>query len=189
MPEINPKNRTSLIITLITAGVFLMGAALIPLLVQRQETALENSAGIRSPAVISQPAPQLALNDLQGNPVSLGETHGKVVLVNNWATWCPPCQSEMPELQAYYQAHVNQDFVIVAIESGEPADVVAKFVRKLGLNFPVWLDQRGAALDSFQNWNLPNTYVVDRQGILRMSWTGAVNQATLEKYVTPLLER
>jgi len=189
MSEQNPKSRRTLFLTLVAAGFFLVGAALIPLLVHGQETALDSSRFIRPPVVMHQAAPQLALTDLQGNPVSLGGTLGKLVLVNNWATWCPPCKAEMPELQAYYQAHTGQGFVVVAIESGGPADTVSSFVRQLGLTFPVWLDPHVAALDSFQNWNLPNSYVIDRQGFIRMNWTGPVNQATLEKYVTPLLEK
>ncbi len=189
MSENTPKSRTLLFLTLIAAGVFLVGAAVIPLLVKGQETALDSAGLVRPPVVMNQAAPRLALTDLQGNPVSLGDTLGKVVLVNNWATWCPPCKAEMPELQAYYQAHAGQGFVMVAIESGEPAGTVTDFVRQLGMTFPVWLDPRGIAVEAFRNWDLPSSYVVDQKGSLRMSWTGEVNQPTLEKYVTPLLEK
>ncbi len=189
MSEKYPKSRTPLFFTLLTAGVFLVGAALIPWLVHGQETALDSAGIIHPPVVTNQAIPPLILTDLQGNSVSLGKIHAKVVLVNNWATWCPPCQTEMPELQAYYQAHVNQGLVLIAIESGEPADVVTKFVQQHGLTFPVWLDPHAAALDSFHNWYLPSSYVVDRQGTIRLSWTGPINHATLENYVTPLLEK
>jgi thiol-disulfide isomerase/thioredoxin len=189
MSDRNQKSRTSLFLTVITAGVFLVGAVLIPILIQGQKTALDNSKITLPPVIINRTASQLALADLQGNPVSLSGIFGKVALINNWATWCPPCLTEMPELQAYYQAHVNQGFVLIGIESGEPADIVIKFVRKYGLTFPIWLDPHGTALDSLQNWDLPSSYVMDRQGSLRMSWTGPVNQATLEKYITPLLEK
>jgi thiol-disulfide isomerase/thioredoxin len=189
MSDINPKSRKPLFLTLITVGIFLIGAGLIPLLIQGQETSIESLGIIRPPVILDQSAPQLSLFDLLGKLVSLGETRGNVVLVNNWATWCRPCQSEMPELQNYYQAHLDQKFILVAIESGEPVDVVARFVRQFGVTFQVWLDPHGAALDSFHNWDLPNSYVIDRQGTIRLSWTGPINQATLEKYVTPFLER
>src|SRR5512140_3715565 len=120
--QANPKARMPLILTLITAGVFMIGAALIPLLVRGQQKALDNSVPVRPPVVMNQSAPSLPLTDLQGNTVSLSMTRGKIVLMNNWATWCPPCQAEMPELQAYYQAHSGQGFLVVAIESGEAAD-------------------------------------------------------------------
>jgi thiol-disulfide isomerase/thioredoxin len=115
-------------------------------------------------------------------------TRGKVVLMNNWATWCPPCQAEMPELQAYYQAHSRQGFLVVAIESGENAETVTSFVQQYELSFPVWLDLQSSELDALQNWDLPSSYLVDRQGIFRMRWVGPVNMETLERYVTPLLD-
>jgi cytochrome c biogenesis protein CcmG, thiol:disulfide interchange protein DsbE len=189
MTDKNPKTRAPLFLTLIAIGVFLIGAAVIPFLVRGQEAALDGAGLVRPPVIMNQPAPRLSLTDLNGNPVSLNDYLGKVVLVNNWATWCPPCKAEMPELQAYYQAHGTQAFVIVAIESGEPAVTVSSFVTQLGMTFPVWLDLKGAAVEVFKNMNLPSSYLVDQSGMLRMSWTGAVNQPTLEKYVTPLLEK
>jgi cytochrome c biogenesis protein CcmG/thiol:disulfide interchange protein DsbE len=190
MPRNNPKSRTPLYLILIIAGVFVAGAVLIPFLVQGQENALENSGIVRPPAMLNQASPSLALHDLQGDPVLLAEAaHGKVVLINNWATWCAPCRSELPELQAYYQAHHSQGFIVIAIESGESSDVVKNFIQPLGLTFPVWLDPKRTALNSFQNWDLPNSYIIDQHGVMRMTWTGSINRATLEKYVTPLLEK
>ena len=189
MSENEPQSRKPLILTLITAGIFLIGAALIPLLVRGQQAALDSTGIILPPGEMNQAAPQLELTDLQGNPVSLADERGKLVLVNNWATWCPPCKTEMPELQAYYQAHRSQGFEIIAIESGEPASTVSAFVRQFGVTFQVWLDPHSAALDAFRNWDLPSSYVVDRQGTLRMSWTGPLTRAALEKYLTPLLEK
>lgn len=167
----------------------MLGAGLIPLLANAQEKALESAAPVIPPVITNYSAPKLTLIDLQGKPDSIENYRGQVVLVNNWATWCPPCKTEMPELQAYYSAHESDGFVIVAIESGEPADQVASFVHEYGISFPVWIDSKGAALDSFQNWNLPSSYVIDRDGIVRLSWTGAIDLPTLEQYVTPLLEK
>jgi peroxiredoxin len=182
------KRSSAAILTLVAGGIFLIGAGLIPLLVNAQQKALDSAAPVFPPATINIETPQLALTDLQGNPVSLGDYRGQVILVNNWATWCPPCKIEMPELQSYYIAHKTEGFVVLAIESGEPADQVASFVKEYGITFPVWLDPQGKALEVFQNWDLPSSYVIDRKGIVRFTWTGAINQPTLEQYVTPLLE-
>jgi peroxiredoxin len=174
---------------LLVAGLFLIGAAVVILyLPQAQEQALAAADWV-VPVKVDYPAPDLTLTDLSGKSVSLTDYRGRVVLVNNWATWCPPCKAEMPTLEAYYEAHAGQGFVIVAIESGEPASQVAAFAESYGLTFPVWLDPQGAALDAFQNWNLPSSYVVDQDGIIRLAWTGAVSRDALETYVTPMLEK
>jgi peroxiredoxin len=170
-------------------GVLLLGGALIPLLAQGQEAALGAAGSGRPPVVADYPAPELALSDLQGGTVSLADYRGLVVLVNNWATWCPPCKVEMPELEAYYRAHAADGFVVVAIESGEPAEIVENFVEAFDLTFPVWLDPHGLAVEAFSNYNLPSSYVVDQSSRVRMWWTGPIDRQALEQYVTPLLER
>jgi peroxiredoxin len=189
MKESKKTSRRSAALIIFIAGcVFLLGAGLIPLLVSVQQKALASVAPIIPPVKTNYPAPQLALTDLQNKGVSIEDYLGKVILVNNWATWCPPCRLEMPELQAYYTAHAEEGFVVIAIESGEPADQVATFAKELGLTFPIWLDPQTKALEIFQNWDLPSSYVIDRLGMVRLSWTGGINQPTLEQYVTPLLE-
>lgn len=140
------------------------------------------------PAAVNFAAPELSLSDLNGKQSSLADYRGKVVLVNNWATWCPPCKAEMPTLLAYYEKYKDQGFVLIGIEAGEPADEVAKFVAEYKLTFPIWLDPNNRALTAFQNQGLPNSYVIDEQGVVRLAWTGAINTTMLEKYVTPLLE-
>jgi hypothetical protein len=94
----------------------------------------------------------------------------------------------MPALQSFFLAHSSDGFVVVAIEAGDPRNQVADSIRQLGLTFPVWLDPQSEALDAFHNPNLPSSYLIDREGVLRMAWMGAVDLPTLEKYVTPLLE-
>jgi len=189
MREANrPNRRLTALMSLVAGGIFILGAGLIPLLVNAQQKALASAAPIIPATTANYPAPQLSLTDLQGKPASLEDYAGKVILVNNWATWCPPCKIEMPELQAYYVSHAAEGFVVIAIESGEPADQVASFVKEYGMTFPVWLDPQSKAQGALGNWDLPSSYVIDRDGIVRLSWTGGINQATLEEFVTPLLE-
>ncbi len=174
---------------MITLGVFLIGAAiLIPLAAGTGRASSSPPADVL-PGAARVPAPDLRLTSLTGEPAALTDYLGRVVLVNNWATWCPPCRAEMPELLAYYQAHAEQGFVLIAINAGESEAEVRAFADAFGLTFPVWLDPEMRALTAFQNPNLPNSYVIDRDGIVRLAWTGPVTRATLEQYVTPLLER
>ncbi len=139
------------------------------------------------PIEVNYQAPALALENIKGSTESLADFHNQVVLVNNWATWCPPCKAEMPTLVAFYNAHAKDGLIIVAIEAGEPKDQVQKFADEYQMPFSVWLDPQGKALDAFKNGSLPNSYVIDRTGTVRLMWTGEINRETLEKYVTPLI--
>lgn len=147
------------------------------------------SADTRSstPAEVNYPAPELALENIKGHTESLTDFRDRVVLVNNWATWCPPCKAEMPTLVAFYNDHAKDGLMIVAIEAGDPKDQVQKYAGIFQMPFSVWLDPNGKSGDVFKNHSLPNSYVIDRAGIVRLTWTGEINRAMLEKYVTPLL--
>lgn len=169
-------------------GLLVLGGAILAILLKAGQTPASRTEGSAVPARVNFPAPGLSLNDLSGSPVSLADYGGQVVLVNNWATWCPPCRAEMPALQSYYEAHREQGFSIVAIEAGEPASEVARFVSEYGLTFPVWLDPQQQALAAFKNLSLPNSYLIDRDGDIRLAWAGAISLDMLEKFVTPVLE-
>lgn len=141
------------------------------------------------PVKVSYAAPDLELIDTNGNPASLAGYRGQVVLVNLWATWCPPCKAEMPALESYYRTHLEDGFVIVAINDGDPTPDVVQFVQDYKLTFPVWLDPTYIATEqAFKTLNLPSSFVIDRQGTVVLSWVGGTNLKTLEKYVTPVIE-
>jgi peroxiredoxin len=183
-----PNRRSTVLITLLASGVFLIGAGLFPLLINAQQKALESVDPVIAPTVTHFSEPQFALSDPEGSPVSMEKYARQVILINNWAPWCPPCVSEMSELQAYYTAHLAEGFAVIAIDAGDPAANVAAFVKQHGLTFPVWLDPLSKSLGFFKNWDLPSSYLIDRDGIVRYAWMGGINRATLEKYVTPLME-
>lgn len=143
---------------------------------------------ILPPVEVDQPAPELTLFDLDGKQVSLSDFTGQVVLLNNWATWCPPCREEMPEINAYYEKYKDDGFQVVAVEAGQPEVEVRAFVESQGLEFIILLDPENQSLITFQHSALPNSFVIDHRGHLRLAWLGAINLPTLEKYITPLLE-
>lgn len=133
-------------------------------------------------------APNLELTALDGKQYALADFLGSVVLVNLWATWCPPCKAEMPTLEAYYQAHQADGFVTIAVNDGDPKEDVVAFAQDYGLSFQVWLDPTYQATDhAFKTRNLPSSFVIDRDGNVRLRWVGEINRDTLEKYVTPLI--
>lgn len=142
------------------------------------------------PAQVNYPAPELTLSDLAGTSVSLADYRGQVVLVNLWATWCPPCKDEMPALEAFYRKYQSQGFVIVAINDGDPTEDVIQFAQEYGLTFPVWLDPTYIATEqAFKTLSLPSSFVIDREGTIVLSWVGGINAKTLEKYVAPIVEQ
>jgi peroxiredoxin len=170
----------------IALGLFLIIVAVLILATpQSGGTAAEQSSVV--PIKVNFSAPELSLQNINGQTESLADYRGQVVLVNNWATWCPPCKAEMPTLAAYYNEHSPEGFTLVAIEAGEPLESVAQFATDFNLKFPVWLDPDGASLKAFGNGNLPNSFVIDRSGTVRYAWTGEISRDMLEKYVSPLL--
>ncbi|HTV65597.1 MAG TPA: TlpA disulfide reductase family protein, partial [Bryocella sp.] len=105
------------------------------------------------------------LTDLHGKTWTLKDLRGEVVLVNFWATWCPPCQKEMPDLEALYKEFRHQHFVILAI-SDEDADKVRPFLSERKITYPVMLDPDRKVFNAFQVEGIPKSFVYDRDGKL-----------------------
>jgi peroxiredoxin len=171
---------------LVGAGLLILGVAAFFMLPKPDAVAGDELSAL--PVEVEYPAPSLELTDLDGNPVSLADFRGQVVLVTNWATWCPPCKAEMPTLQEFYDDNAANGFTIIAISAGEPTADVSAFVKQYGLTFPVWPDLTQKATIAFRNPGLPSSYMIDRNGIVRLAWTGAITRKTLDKFVTPYLE-
>ncbi|RPJ19322.1 MAG: alkyl hydroperoxide reductase [Chloroflexi bacterium] len=140
------------------------------------------------PVKVNVPAPELTLTDIEGVSHALADYRGQVVLVNLWATWCPPCKEEMPTLQAFYDKYKGSGFVIIAINDGESKADVLQFVKDYELTFPVWLDPTYIATEqAFNTLNLPTSFVIDQDGTVRLTWVGGINFRMLEKHVAPLI--
>jgi peroxiredoxin len=110
-------------------------------------------------------APDFTLPDLQGNAYRLSEVRGKVVFLNLWATWCPPCRMEMPSMEALYRRLRQRGFVMLAVaedEGGKAA--VEPFVRELGLTFPVLLDPEATLAPRYGATGYPETFIINRNG-------------------------
>ncbi len=112
-------------------------------------------------------APALALLDVSGKKVSLESLKGKVVLLNFWATWCPPCREEMPTLETLYQTFKDKpEFVLLAVDSNEETGKVTDFLKKNPYHFPVLLDSDGSSSQDYSITAIPTTYLIDAQGRL-----------------------
>jgi peroxiredoxin len=110
-------------------------------------------------------APDFAAPDLHGQAVSLASLRGKVVVVNVWATWCPPCRQEMPSMERLAAHFRGRDFQLLAVSQDESAkEPVEAFARELGLSFPILLDPERQVGERFGVWGYPETFVIDRNG-------------------------
>ena len=109
-------------------------------------------------------APSFVLADLKGRVVKMDDLRGKVVLVNLWTTWCPPCVDEMPTLEELSKRMSGRDFVVLAVSQDEDSSLVGPWVHKRGFTFPVLLDERGKVGADLGITGYPETFVVDRQG-------------------------
>jgi thiol-disulfide isomerase/thioredoxin len=136
-------------------------------------------------------APALSAKLLDGKSFSTEAAKGEVVIVNFWATWCPPCRQEMPAFESYYQKHKNQGLRIIAVSIDEPAELAKVREVMRDFTFDAALEAEAQHKGYGRIWRLPLTFVIDRKGILRKDgWYGAagIDQPLLEKIVTPLLD-
>jgi thiol-disulfide isomerase/thioredoxin len=118
------------------------------------------------------PAPELKANDQAGVPRTLADYHGKVVLLNFWASWCPPCLREMPSLERLRARMAGRPLAIVAISSAETPEEVGAYLSKMTLGFPILLDPDS---DNTRHWKvfaLPTTFLLDAEGQVRYVLTG-----------------
>ena len=118
-------------------------------------------------------ATDFTLDLLDGKSVKLSDYRGKLVFLNFWATWCPPCRSEMPAMQALYDKLKDRGFVILAVDLAEEAGVVRDYIRANKLTFPVLLDTSGAVGGTYGAESIPTTYIVDREGRILARGIGA----------------
>lgn len=125
------------------------------------------------------PAPDFALQTLDGQTLQLSDLEGQAVVLNFWASWCPPCRAEMPELEQAYQDNQSGGLVVLGVNQGEQQPVAADFVQQFGLTFPVVLDQDLFASRIYKVNSLPTTFFIDRNGIIRERVTGQMNTALL----------
>jgi peroxiredoxin len=144
----------------------------------------------RVPALIApgNPAPNFELMTLNGETAVLDDHAGDVVLINFWATWCPPCKAEMPAINAYYEANQEKGLTVLGVNAQEDRATVSKFIAANGFTFPILLDSVGDVARQFQVNSYPTTIVVDRHGTIQTIHNGLITAEQLETIVSPYLE-
>ncbi len=121
-------------------------------------------------------APDFTLKDMQGQDVSLSNLKGKVVVLNFWATWCPPCREEMPSMEMLYRKYKNQGLVILAVNVEENgAQLVQGFLQRNPYSFSILLDETAEIQDLYGVFRFPETFIIDRHGNVVEKVTGAID--------------
>lgn len=135
-------------------------------------------------------APDFTLYSLQGEPLTLSELRGKRVVLNFWATWCPPCEAEMPHMQKYYEKYRKEDNVeIVGVNmtyANEKLDRVEQFLKSYDITFPIVLEQTEAVAFQYEILTMPTTYMIDTAGKIQKQIIGPLDLDALRENVIQL---
>ncbi len=143
-------------------------------------------------AVVGDPAPYFTLNDLEGEPVDLKDFVGKPIIINLWATWCKPCEYEMPGLEEIYRKYRQDGLVVLAIDQTEMDDKeeIDAFVEKYELSFPVLLDKDSYVSTTLYGMRgLPMSFFIDSDFVLRRIQVGAMLPEVIEEYTQEILPK
>jgi peroxiredoxin len=133
-------------------------------------------------------ASDFELQNLSGENVTLQDYKNKAVILNFWATWCPPCRAEMPLLEETFRLYKSQDFVILGVNVEESEAEVSDYVEEMGLSFPILLDKSGEVADLYQARSFPTSVFISPQGHVLSRHIGELNHVILDRYLTEILE-
>ncbi len=125
-------------------------------------------------------APDFTLEDLNGQKVRLSDFRGKPALLNFWASWCPPCRKEMPELQEFHERYGEQ-IALIGINWGEDAKTVKKFLDRFGVRYLNLLDERRTAFVLYKLTGIPESFFIDPEGYIRGVWIGPITAEQIVK--------
>ena len=139
---------------------------------------------------IGKSAPDFELTKLDGTNVKLSDLKGKKVILNFWATWCGPCQQEMPDMEAFYKKH-KDNVEILAInytpsEKGGGVEKVSNFAKEKGITFPILLDKNIDVTTAYKVITIPTSYFIDTKGVIQDKFIGPMTQKEMEKRVAKL---
>ena len=133
-------------------------------------------------------APDFTLIDLEGNSVTLSDFRGKVIFINFWASWCPPCRAEMPEIEAVYQEYKSKDVVFIGIDLLETENEVRQLVEEGGFSWTFVIDTTDEVGMNYGITVIPTTFFVDKKGIIRAVNIGAMTKRMIESQIAEIMK-
>ncbi len=188
MPALSQRQWNVVLVTVLVAGSLFIAATRVPPPSGAHPTAAQTDV-LADPAPLpDHPAPDLALSQLDDTPVTLRDLKGQLVLINIWATWCPPCRAEMPAIQQAYAAYRDRGFMVLAVNQREDATAITPFLEQHGLTFPILLDRDGQASATYQASALPSSFFIDRRGVIRAVYRGPMPPRMIAGIVEQLLQ-
>jgi len=141
-----------------------------------------------SGARVGEPAPDFKLQNLDGQYISLSDLRGKPVLLNFWATWCPPCRVEMPYLQEIFEEWSDKGLVLLTIDIGEGPSQIKEFLEANNLSLPVLLDTKKNVAQRYNITGIPTTFFIDKDGVIREKIIGAFpSKGAIEKHLNKIM--
>ncbi|KZL92901.1 TlpA family protein disulfide reductase [Clostridium magnum] len=126
------------------------------------------------------------LKDLNGKDVSLSDLKGKRVFLNFWASWCPPCKAEMPDIERLYEETKDSDLVILAVNLGEDKDTVKSFIDKNNYKFRILLDSDQTVAEQYSITSIPTSFFIDKNGTIVAKKIGAMTYEEMKNYVNTI---
>jgi len=146
------------------------------------------TAGLRlaQGGLVGNPAKPFIVTSLDGKTISLNSLKGKVVILNFWATWCPPCQAEIPEFVQFYRDFEKKGVVIIGLGVNNSDADLRKFSKENRINYPIVNDSKNRVANLYGGIrSIPTTFVIDRKGIIRDMRVGGIDRQELLKMVEP----
>ena len=137
---------------------------------------------------LGDPAPAFRTERLGGGSVDFPAAAGKPLVIRFWADWCKYCEPEMKAIEVVYQRHKDKGLEVFAINAGQDKPAVADFIKKLGVTYPVLLDEQSAIAKRYGVVGLPTTYFVDAKGVVRGKVIGEADEAVFERHALELLK-
>jgi len=193
LPPSQPRQGPGLIRNIITAVI--VGAVIVGAVwyfdrpgsaISSQAVRVTASASGVAPRV-GKEAPDFQVTGTDGQPYQLSQFRGQPVWLSFWATWCPPCRAENPDIQSVYEANRDQGLVVLALSIGEDGDTVRNYASRVGLTYTMGLDQTTEVAALYRIAGIPTHFFIDRNGIIREWRIGGLSKKVMEKKVQEIV--